>query len=732
MKHNMICNLKLVIIGCLIMPVIYIVSAELDKVLHNFETLHHEAFKHHIKKRHLYVRDPEERQVEYDSFGRHFKLVLRKSSNILASDFKVTAIGADNVERVVDITPAIYHGYIDDEPDTSYVSAYWEGDNSLMATITTQSDVFAIEPSWRHLPNASDDSMISYRMSDLDMEADLGSNFCGYVNEGLGDSNYTSLLQKEDESNKDSGSRRKRSSSCTPSKSRPVCKLLLVADYRFFQGMGQSNLGKTTSYLIGLVDRVNSIYKVTSFGDCGTGFGFEIQQIRIFQQPSDGGTYGSFNMQKDTWDTGELLEMFSRDPTYKDFCLAHLFTQIPFSNGVLGLAYIGGSRVYSIGGVCSPPYYKGGFQLFLNTGWSSAVSKSNRLLLTLESTLVTAHELGHNWGSEHDPDTTECGPSTSGGGKYIMYMYSVSGMDTNNQLFSPCSRRLMGAVLEAKAESCFKQSVGGFCGNMRVEGDEQCDAGPSDPCCTSTCYLRPGAVCSDVNDVCCRNCAYAPSGTLCESAQGGSVCYGNAACTGTSKVCPRPPTLPDGSVCLLGNCRNGTCLAPCEYNNQSSCVCDTLADACKWCCRDPKALNSSQCVPFKDLTLPEGMPCVQGYCDNKGTCTKSIRDASPRPWYIIENLTVNKLVQFMRSNIVGTVIVLSLIIWIPLCCIISFVDYMHKKNKTALVAWTSIENEQFVDKTNTRVKINEARQTLRRLPYGTYGDHGDQFSLLGH
>jgi hypothetical protein len=57
---------------------------------------------------------------------------------------------------------------------------------------------------------------------------------------------------------------------------------------------------------------------------------------------------------------------------------------------------------------------------------------------------------------------------------------------------------------------------------------------------------------------------------------------------------------------------------------------------------------------------------------------------------------------------------------------------VHKKNKTALVAWTSIENEQFVDKTNTRVKINEARQTLRRLPYGTYGDHGDQFSLLGH
>ena len=42
--------------------------------------------------------------------------------------------------------------------------------------------------------------------------------------------------------------------------------------------------------------------------------------------------------------------------------------------------------------------------------------------------------LGHNWGSEHDPDTSECSPSSAGGGKYIMYTYSVSGIDSNNQV----------------------------------------------------------------------------------------------------------------------------------------------------------------------------------------------------------------------------------------------------------------------------------------------------------
>ena len=43
-------------------------------------------------------------------------------------------------------------------------------------------------------------------------------------------------------------------------------------------------------------------------------------------------------------------------------------------------------------------------------------------------------ELGHNWGSEHDPDTDECSPSSFDGGKYIMYTYSVSGYDPNNKV----------------------------------------------------------------------------------------------------------------------------------------------------------------------------------------------------------------------------------------------------------------------------------------------------------
>ena len=54
--------------------------------------------------------------------------------------------------------------------------------------------------------------------------------------------------------------------------------------------------------------------------------------------------------------------------------------------------------------------------------------------MTREADLVTAHELGHNWGSEHDPDLPECSPPASQGGSYLMYTYSVSGYDVNNKV----------------------------------------------------------------------------------------------------------------------------------------------------------------------------------------------------------------------------------------------------------------------------------------------------------
>lgn len=54
-----------------------------------------------------------------------------------------------------------------------------------------------------------------------------------------------------------------------------------------------------------------------------------------------------------------------------------------------------------------------------------------------EADLVTTHELGHNFGSEHDPDDMpDCAPREAQGGKYVMYPIAVSGDHANNKVAS--------------------------------------------------------------------------------------------------------------------------------------------------------------------------------------------------------------------------------------------------------------------------------------------------------
>ncbi|VDO51072.1 unnamed protein product [Onchocerca flexuosa] len=120
--------------------------------------------------------------------------------------------------------------------------------------------------------------------------------------------------------------------------------------------------------------------------------------------------------------------------------------------------------------------------VYYNTALSSAKATHGGTVVSREADIVTAHELGHNWGATHDDLSQECSPPYSSGGSYIMNTFSVSGYDENNNRFSPCSRRLIGKVLSKKANICFEPEMSAFCGNGKVENDtngfaEECDVG---------------------------------------------------------------------------------------------------------------------------------------------------------------------------------------------------------------------------------------------------------------
>lgn len=116
------------------------------------------------------------------------------------------------------------------------------------------------------------------------------------------------------------------------------------------------------------------------------------------------------------------------------YCLAHLFTFQSFHNSVLGLAYVSSPLPYTLGGICSAATSRSRSPFSVNTGLSSYKSASVRQgrLLQREAELVTAHEFGHNWGSEHDPMKPECTPPSAQGGNFIMYSFSNQGYDKNN------------------------------------------------------------------------------------------------------------------------------------------------------------------------------------------------------------------------------------------------------------------------------------------------------------
>ncbi|KAG0716949.1 ADAM 17-like protease [Chionoecetes opilio] len=193
--------------------------------------------------------------------------------------------------------------------------------------------------------------------------------------------------------------------------------------------------------------------------------------------------------------------------------------------------------------------------------------------------------------------------------------------------FSPCSLRAIRAVLMAKSSRCFTEPEESYCGNQRVEGQEECDAGlvgqdDIDGCCDKHCKLRTDKVCSDRNSPCCLDCNYMNQGVKCKEKQP-ATCENESRCLGTKAECPKAKPMEDGTACIeKGQCLQGNCLPYCETQDMQSCMCDTIDNACKRCCR--KTLNDT-CFPIMPVDiLPDGTPCIQGFCNKQGGLRASL------------------------------------------------------------------------------------------------------------
>ncbi|KAM9324831.1 disintegrin and metalloproteinase domain-containing protein 12 [Gastrophryne carolinensis] len=184
----------------------------------------------------------------------------------------------------------------------------------------------------------------------------------------------------------------------------------------------------------------------------------------------------------------------------------------------------------------------------------------------LGAAVTLAHEIGHNFGMNHDTQERGCNCKGFEKGGCIMTPSTAYPFPT---VFSSCSKKDLDSSLEKGVGMCLynmpevTESFGEQkCGNGYVEEGEQCDCGEpeecTNPCCNATtCQLTPGAVCA--HGLCCEDCKLKPGGTPCRDSN--NFCDLPEFCNGSSAHCPPNVYLHDGHPChtLDGYCYSGMC-----------------------------------------------------------------------------------------------------------------------------------------------------------------------------
>ncbi|XP_071148410.1 ADAM 17-like protease [Mytilus edulis] len=673
---------------CLFVHVVYANHGSIDEKLGYYETLESVDIES-VAKRSI-GDSPHNKHVKFSALGRNFSLNLEVAKGLFTQDFKVHLVNSDGTfsDEHLD-TNSFYYGTLDGE-EKSEVNAFLH-DGVISATISIPGESFIIEPAWRHIDTLvrASRTMMVYKGSDAKWPKEMeeaqkggnGPNFCGaaHIDGDDGETAGVTHAHDHDEDEHDMPhSRRKRATG------KKLCRLIAVADYKFYQTIAGNDIYDAANYIVGIIQKINLIYKPTNFGQ-GVGYGVELAMLKLHVAPTPTSTNKHYNMAQTWTNPYDLLTEFSQGDTWNDYCLAHLFTHQSFSNNVLGLAYIASSKLSNLGGICSAASTKNGRPIYYNTGLTTTKYTGGGTVLAKQSQLVTAHgKLRHNWGSEHDPTSGDCAPgSIIGNGKYLMYPFSVTGEDSNNDDFSTCSKTYINAVLKSKAESCFSEDTSEApCGNGRVDSGEQCDGGylgkfDLDPCCTTSCQLKTGSICSPSNHACCTmSCQRASAGVVCSS-DVQETCTAESVCTGSSLICPQGANKPLGASCLDGGqCDGlGTCKAYCEARGLQSCVCGAVGDSCKRCCKSA----SAACTAVNQTAFhQDGRPCTVGYC-RQGTCINSDPSYISRFFDLIDQISFDFIAEAFKTNMVAFIQVFSLLIWVPLSCVVWCRDKRSQK-----------------------------------------------------
>ncbi|XP_006867534.1 PREDICTED: disintegrin and metalloproteinase domain-containing protein 12 [Chrysochloris asiatica] len=460
---------------------------------------------------------PELLSVRLQLQSKQLILNLERNEGLIASGFTETHYLQDgtDVSLTRDYTGhCYYHGHVLGYPGSMVSLSICSG---LRGLIMFENKTYALEP----VKNATN----RYKLFPAEtLKGILGS---------CGSHRNTSDLTADNALWLPSQARRVRRHKRETLKMTKYVELVIVADNREFQRQGK-DLGKVKQRLIEIANHVDKFYRALNIRIVLVGVEVwnDVDKCSISQDP-----FTSLHEFLD-WRKMKLLPRKSHDN-------AQLISGVYFQGSTIGMAPI----------------------MSMCTAEQSGGVVMDHSDSPLGAAVTLAHELGHNFGMNHDTRERGCNcKMTAEKGGCIM---NPSTGYPFPMVFSSCSRRDLETSLEKGMGMCLfnlpevKQSFGGQkCGNGYVEAGEGCDCGDleecTNRCCNATtCTLKPDAVCA--HGLCCEHCQLKPAGTACRDSS--NACDLPEFCTGTSPHCPANVYLHDGHQCqgVDGHCYNGIC-----------------------------------------------------------------------------------------------------------------------------------------------------------------------------
>jgi len=593
--------------------------------------------------------------------GENVVLVTRPHDRLFQPRARFVEVGADGVEVPVTLDADLFHvGYAEADGESSVVhlSVHPSGGiEGVLLRADGSKHVLSALARYEAVDAPDHHDTAVYRDSDLTAAALAGFEHamrgsCTATAAARSSSpHYNSTARQAHESEHrarhaawvtEGRRRRSEPQHCSDSSGMQCsCAVGLVGDLEFYVGPNaQRNVAYGIQYMVNVLLAADQIYRATDF-DGMTGLGFVVHSAIIYTSRSGSPVPLQYYESGNTFLNALTSGLNQR---YRDACHVMLFTHRDFQQGLLGMAWVADATGY--GGICDPLY---------NVGFNTGVN-FGRTTTPFVASLVFAHEIGHNWGAEHDPDDSNCAPGDSDGGNYIMFAAASDGSHQNNRLFSPCSRAQIGSVISYLREGCFVEAGTG-CGDGILSGEEECDCGDDctpTSCCTSECTVnRAMYECSPQNPIrfpCCTlQCMYKSRGEVCHEAD---ECASTSYCNGTSSSCPVRSPVSDNTPCHCygGDCESNPNTHPqvCRAGVCHTFVCELYGgeqcglphpNSCTLGCRGPGWGNGEECVSTFDVSKPPanfsegrlltpGTPCRMnlGRCDEMGSCVTVATD----------------------------------------------------------------------------------------------------------